>query len=195
MYGFMSHIYKLAVILPKIEKNEKMKKKFILINLFIAIIFYSCSAPMKYQNNMFNNTFFENKTIYFLLTEKSDEIRIVKEGPNRGETKTPNNREVYKKSIEDLAIETKLNLKYVESGKDLTKDEIIINVNIKNLNWIFGFSSATMKSLVNYEVAKNKKSYEIIGIHKNSTGGSKEWNLYNSLKNANYQFLKELENN
>jgi hypothetical protein len=180
----------LAVIIPK---NEKMKKKIILINLFIVIIFSSCSAPMKYQNNMFNNTFFENKTIYFSLSEKSDEIRIVKEGPNRGETKTPDNREVFKKSIEDLAIETKLNLKYAESGKNIAKDEILINVNIKNLNWLFGFSSATMKSSVQYEVKNDNTFYDIIGIHKNNSGGSKEWNLYNALKNANYLFLKELE--
>ncbi len=150
---------------------------------------------MKYQNSMFNNSFFENKIIYFKLNEKSDDIRIVKKGPNRGETKTPNNRETFKKSVEDLAIATNLNLKYLESDKELTKDEILINVEIKNLDWIFSFSSATMKSLVNYEVAKNKKSFEIIGIHKNNSGGSKEWNLYNSLKNANFHFLKELENN
>ena len=170
-----------------------MKKKIILISLFLITIFCSCSTPMKYQNNMFNRTFYENKTIYFTLSGSSDFIRIVKEGPNRGETKTPNNREIFKKSIEDLAIETNLNLKYLESAKEINKSEILVRVNIKNLNWIFSFSNATMKSFVNYNIINETKSYDLSGIHKNNSGGSKEWNLYNSLKNANYLFLKELE--
>lgn len=171
-----------------------MKSKFIILSLILTFLLSGCSTPMKYQNSMFNNTFFENKVIYFSLNQQSDKVRIVKNGPNRGETKTPDNRVVFKRSIENLALETKLNLKYTENKLFAGENEIIVAVDITDLKWMFNFSSAKMVSSLKYDV-KNGKNYTIIGIHKNNSGGTKEWNLYNSLKNANYLFLKELEKN
>ena len=142
---------------------------------------------------MFNKTYYETKKICFLLSENSNNIQIIKEGPNRGETKTPNNKETFKKSIEDLALESGLNIKFIYSEKSLSNNEILVKVDIKDLKWIFGFSSLTMRSNIHYEVYNNGKKYKIIGIHKTSMGGSKEWNLLHSLKNANYLFLKEIE--
>ena len=128
------HINKLAEILK--TKEMKSKLKLTLFSLIGIFLFTNCAGPMKYQNSMFNNKYFENKIIYFLLSEKSDNIQIVKEGPNRGETKTPNNRETFRKSIEALATETDLNLKYIESDKELSNDEIIIKVDIQSIKWI-----------------------------------------------------------
>jgi hypothetical protein len=142
---------------------------------------------------MFNKTYYENKTICFLLSENSSTIQIIKEGPNRGETKTPNNKETFKKSIEELALETNLNIKFIHSENELSSNEILVKADIIDLKWIFGFSSLTMKSNVNYELNNNGKIYKILGIHKTSMGGSKEWNLFQSLKNANYLLLKEIE--
>ncbi len=148
---------------------------------------------MKYQNSMFNKTYYENKTICFLLSENSNNIQIIKEGPNRGETKTPDNKETFKKSIENLALESKLNIKFIYSENDIKSNEILVKVDIKDIKWIFGFSTLTMKSNILYELNSNGKTYKIIGTHKTSMGGSKEWNLFHSLKNANYLFLKEIE--
>ena len=171
-----------------------MKPKKILINLIAFFMLMSCSTQMKYKNSMFNQTYFENKTIYFLLSEESEEVRIAKVGPYMYPSKTPKNRVIFKKSIEKLALETKLNLKYVDNTKDIAKDEILINVNIKNLSWVFTLSSATMTSFLEYEVINENESLEIIGIYKNMLDSSVDRNLYYSLKNANFLFLKQLEN-
>jgi len=144
---------------------------------------------------MFNETYYENKTICFLLSEDSNHIKIAKEGANVGQTKTPNNKETFKKAVEKLALESKLSLKFIESETEVSTNEVLIKVDVKELNWIFGFSTLTMKSTIKYEVSSTGKTYEIIGIHKTSLWGSQEWNLFHSLKNANYLFLKEIEKN
>lgn len=171
----------------------KSKFKIIVLNICIMYILVQCASPKKYQNNMFDVNYFNNKTIYFLLSEKSNSVQIVKEGPNRGETKTPNNRYVFKNSIEELATETKLRLKYIENESQISEEDILVYVDIIDLKWTFGFSSLTMKSNLIYKIKDKEENYRIIGVHKTSMGGSKEWNLFNSLKNANYLFLKEME--
>ena len=48
-------------------------------------------------------------------------------------------------------------------------------------------------SSLNYKINSNGKSQNVVGIHKTSMGGSKQENLFQSLKNGNYLILKELE--
>ena len=119
---------------------------------------------------------------------------IAKVGSFMSRSKPPPNRVIYKKTIEKLAIETKLNLKYADTLRVIAKDEILINVNIKNLSWVFTLSSATMTSFLEYKVINDNESFEIIGIYKNMFDSSVDRNLYYLLKNANYLFLKVLEN-
>ena len=119
---------------------------------------------------------------------------IAKVGSFMSRSKPPPNRVIFKKTIEKLAIETKLNLKYADTLRVIAKDEILINVNIKNLSWVFILSSATMTSFLEYKVINDNKSFEIIGIYKNMFDSSVDRNLYYLLKNANYLFLKVLEN-
>ncbi len=171
-----------------------MKTKIIFFYLTAFFVLTSCSTTMKYNNSMFNQTYYENKTICFSLSEESDEKGIAKVGSFMSRSKPPINRVIFKKSIEKLALETKLNLKYLDNVDDIAKDEILINVNIKNLSYISTLSSVTMTCFLEYELINDNDSFEIIGIHKSVFEGSIDKNLYYSLKNANYLFLKKLEN-
>lgn len=172
-----------------------MKAKFIFINVIVALLFVSCSSSMKYGDDAFDTTYFQKKTIYFKLTEDSKYIKIVKSGPYAGETHTPDNEKTFKKSILKLADKTHLNLKYAQGDVTLSDNDVFVTVNIIEINWLFTASSATMKSSITYQLKDKNKSFDIIGSTKNLFGGSKETNLYKSLINANYLFLKELEKN
>ena len=98
----------------------------------------------------------------------------------------------FKESIEELGTETKLKLKNIKNIDNLSNNEILVNVEISDILWHFGFSIATLKTKVTYKIQNIDKIYNTEGIRK-SGGGSKSNNLKKSLKNANYKFLKEFE--
>lgn len=172
-----------------------MKKLTLIFILFLSFIIYSCGSVSNYSKNSLNKSFYENKTIYFTLNPNS--VQDVKMSGLYTNTIfddgiTLNVENSFKQSIEELATETKLNLKYINSTQNLSDNETLINVEIIDISWHFGFSVAKMKTNVIYKNQNFGTIYTTEGIRK-SGGGSKSNNLKKSLKNANYKFLKELE--
>jgi len=184
----------MSIALPIITKPlMKLSSKITLIFLITFLI--SCSSAKTYNSKMFGDDFLKNKTIVFTLNEKSATVGVVREGPSAGIQRQPDVKKAFKKSIENLAEETKLNLQYRDSFSQPNDSEIHIQANITQIKWIFTMMSATMKTNVNYDILEKDSQYESIGSFKNMSGGSEDNNLYKSLKNANYLFLKELEKN
>lgn len=168
-----------------------MKKRILFLTLLISFILISCGSSSDYTKNTLNKSFYENKTVYFTLNSKSlDKISF--KGPRMGFENQPNVKKVFKESIEELASETKLNLKFVENGTNTFNSELLVDVEITEILWSFGFSSATMNTSAIYKTQPENKIYNVKGIRK-SGGGAENNNLRKSLKNATYNFLKELE--
>lgn len=158
-------------------------------------IFFSCGSVSNYTNNSLNKEYYGNKTIYFTLSPNS-----VKEVTMSGlysptifdDRLPPNIDEVFKESVDELASETKLNLKYIRGIENLSNNETVVIAEISEISWHFGLSTAKFKTKVNYFIQNLNKTYNIEGMRK-SGGGSKSNNLKKSLKNATYNFLKEFE--
>lgn len=169
-----------------------MKTSLKITILLTCLIFVNCGSVSDYTKNTLNQEFFKGKTIKFILDDKGVN-KLSYEGPRMGVEVQPNVKEVFKESIEELALETKLNLKFIENPNDISDSEMIVEAKITQALWSFGFSKATMKTTVTYKITSNdNKTYQVNGIRK-SGGGAENNNLRKSLKNANYNFLKELE--
>ncbi|WP_374440141.1 hypothetical protein [Epilithonimonas sp.] len=172
----------------------KNLKSFILL-LIISVFLISCGTSHNYTNNTLNKNFFETKTIYFKLNPNSQNVINFSGmvGSVFGGITQPNVKETFKLSIEELAAETNVKLKFIEYNDEIkTTNPDIIDVNISEINWHFGFSVATLKTVVNYKNLYDNNEIKTTGIRK-SGGGDEMNNLKKSLKDATYKFLKELE--
>ncbi|MEM6737741.1 MAG: hypothetical protein AAF620_16885 [Bacteroidota bacterium] len=162
-----------------------MKK--ILAHFFVLCITISCTSFKKYSDISQNLS--NDKEYVFTLTRSSDDKKIVKIGPNLGETKTPSNRAMFERSIVQIAADTNLNISF--SNYELKNDtnQIRIKSEIKSIEWKFAMI-ANMFVEMEYEV--DSKKYYITGNYKKWSGGTKTESLLNSIQDANYQLLKTL---
>ncbi len=171
----------------------KILKITFLFTLIITLI--SCGTSHNYANKTLNRNYYENKTIYFKLNPKSqNQINFTgMVGTVFGGIIQPNVKQTFEKAIIELADETKFNLKFIENYSEINeKDNLIFDTNISEINWHFGFSVATLKTVTNFKEVNTNKEIKTIGIRK-SGGGDEMNNLKKSLKDATFNFLKEFE--
>ncbi|MCW1147518.1 hypothetical protein [Flavobacterium lacisediminis] len=159
------------------------------------LILFSCGTSHNYTMNNLNQNFYQNKTIYFILDTNS--IKEVKMSGLYTTTIFDDNyppivEDVFKESIEELAKETKFDLKFIKDRNNISSNEIVVEAKISEISWHFGFSRATFRTKLEYNILNSNDIYETDGIRK-SGGGSKTNNLRKSLKDANYKFLKKFE--
>lgn len=169
--------------------------KLILLTVITTLILLSCGTSHNYTNNTLNKNFFEGKTFYFKLNPKSqNEIKFSGlVGTIFGGIAQPNVKETFKLSIEELASETKLDLKFMENNDEIYGNQtLIIDTDISEINWHFGFSVATLKTVLNFNNFVANKEIQATGIRK-SGGGDEMNNLKKSLKDATYNYLKEYQ--
>ena len=170
----------------------KNRKSFLFALMILIIV--SCGSKSNYTKNTLNKDFYQSKTIYFTLNQKSKTTMDVKGGmPILGGYKAPNVEEVFIKSIQELSNETKIDLKYIKNPSTLSENEILVDVEILEITWKFGMSVATLTTNVDYVLINQSKKINSIGIRK-SGGGSESNNLRKSLKNATYKFMQSFEN-
>jgi len=161
-------------------------------SFLILFFLISCATTSNFSKNDLKNEYFKNKTIIFTFNQNSENF-VSYDGPRAGLEHQPNVKEVFKKSIEELAVETKLDLKFKETYAEANNSETHIDAEIKEILWVFNLSSATMKTSINYNLKNKNKVYKINSSYKNMTGGDEKNNLIRSFKIANYSLLKELE--
>ena len=162
------------------------------LSFIILLSLVGCATNSNFTKNNLNNEYFKGKTIVFTLNKNSKKS-LSYSGPRAGYERQPDLKEAFNIAIEELAKETKLDLKFNEGNNELNKNEIIVDSEITEILWAFDLSSATMKTSLNYTLKSNNKIFKINGIYKNMSGGAEKGNLIRSLKIANYSFLKELE--
>ena len=171
--------------------------KLLKITFLLAIIttLMSCGTSHNYTNKTLNKNYYEYKIIYFKLNPKSqNQINFTgMVGSAFGGIAQPDVKQTFVRAINELADETKINLKYADNIDEIKeKDNLIFDTNISEINWNFGFSVATLKTVTNFKEVNTDKEIETIGIRK-SGGGDEMNNLKKSLKDATFNFLKELE--
>ncbi|WDF45747.1 hypothetical protein PQ459_12660 [Chryseobacterium sp. KACC 21268] len=171
----------------------KKLKPFVFILFALALV--SCGTSSNYTQNTLNKEFYNGKTIYFMYGYESKNFVSYKgmHASVLGPDLPPDVKQVFKQSIDELAVETKLNLKVVDNLDNINDPSgVLVYAKINEIIWSFGLSVATMKTDVAYTVKPNDKVYSTTGIRK-SGGGDPSNNVRKSLKDANYKFLKELE--
>lgn len=180
------------------HKNYALKNLNIIFYIAIILTLFNCGSVSNYANKNLNKDFYRNNTICFYLKptgEKNVKMSGLYQTTIFDDPNPPNTKMMFKQSIEELSKETKTNLIFTEETEKIPDNCILIKAEIKNISWHFGFSNATMKTLIYYSTQNLEKYIEIEGIHKSFGGGSKKNNLKKSLKNANFEFLKRFENN
>ncbi len=172
-----------------------MKHLKVLFLFIITITLISCGTSHNYTNNNLNKNFYEGKSLYFKLNTKSqNQINFTGMVGSVFGIVQPNVKETFQLSIDELANETKVKLKFIENFEEINdKEALIFDTDISEINWHFGFSVATLKTIVNYKnINNNSTDIKTIGIRK-SGGGDEKNNLKKSLKDATYKLLQELE--
>lgn len=156
------------------------------ITIFISLLISGCTTQKKYYLKAQD---FTGKKIIFSLQEGSNYQKVDKFGEHLGNSKEPNLNEVLRQSIEELAVETKIDLVYSPSNVFPTESIIPVIVTIKNIDWIFNGEKTTMKVSIEYQLSDHK--IEIVGVHKYKVfiAGTKSGNLKKSLKDGHKQLL------
>tara|TARA_R110002124_G_scaffold75850_5_gene203358 strand:+ start:390 stop:899 length:510 start_codon:yes stop_codon:yes gene_type:complete len=163
-----------------------------ILSFLLALTLTNCATTSNFAKNDLKNEFFKNKTITFTLNEKS-KMNVSYSGPRAGFERQPDVKEAFKKSIEELAYETKLDLKFTETSNTASTSEMNVDAEVTEILWVFNLSSATMKTTINYTLKNDPKVHTINSNYKNMTAGNEKNNLIRTFKIANYSLLKELE--
>lgn len=171
-----------------------MKNLKILFLLLITLLLISCGTSHNYTNRPLNKVFYGERTVYFKINPRSQKsITFSGMVGTIGGIFQPNVKETFRISINELASETNLKLKFIENFDEIEdKKALLIDTDIAEIKWHFGFSVATLKTEVVYKNVNNDSEIKTTGIRK-SGGGNEMNNLKKSLKDATYNFLKELE--
>lgn len=167
---------------------KKLKK----LSLLILLSIVGCATNSNFTKNNLKNDFYKNKKIVFTFNENSKN-KVSYSGPMAGNEHQPDVKKAFQKSIEELAEETKLDLKFKEINYGTNFSEMNIDAQVTEILWIFNLSSATMNTSISYTLKNDNKVYKINSSYKNMTGGDEKNNLIRSFKIANYSLLKELE--
>ena len=72
------------------------------------------------------------------------------------------------------------------------EEPLIIDTDISIINWHFGFSVATLKTVINFKNIRDNREIQATGIRK-SGGGDEMNNLKKSLKDGTHNYLKEYQ--
>lgn len=165
-------------------------------SFIVSILLFSLSACSisNYRKSEFNKERLKNKTIVFYMDPANDTVQVNKKGlfisiPFTGQEIY--NRDIFKKSIVDLAEETQVNLKYSDTLKASNDSVLYINTSLINNTWKASIFHLTMLSDIDYTI-KDIETSKKIGRYRNYFGGHGKNFLYKSYKNANFQMVKKL---
>jgi hypothetical protein len=161
------------------------------LSVLLLLSLAGCATSSDFTKNNLKSEFFKNKTIVFTFDQKSKQS-VGYSGPRAGIEHQPDVKKVFEQSIEELARETKLDLKFEEIGGATNSLETNVNADVTEILWKFNLSSATMNTAISYTTDNNLVA-KINSSYKNMSGGNEKNNLLRCFKIANYSLLKELE--
>lgn len=124
----------------------------------------------------------------------NDSVRVYKKGlfiPIPFTEQKISNRDLFRKSIADLAEETQVNLKFSETSVTPNDTIVYVNANLFKNKWIASVFHITMLSDVDYNV-DGRETYRKRGRYRNYFGGHGKNFLYKAYKNANFQIVQKI---
>ena len=153
------------------------------------MLLISCASHTKVNN--WASELNCNKTFHFSFDTSSNVVPIDYQGVEpSGHSEFPDYKKTFIKSVEDLAEASKMNLFY-RDALGFPSDSIIkVKVQIRKIIWTFYNSKAIMETELTYKLP-NKK-INLTGTNKVYLGGTKEGNLYKSLKHGNFMFISAM---
>src|SRR5690606_2746409 len=132
-----------------------------------------------------------NKNFYFAYDERSDFEKFRYEGlPTYGNSKFPDFKQTFIKSIQELNKDTKMSLKYVDSDVLTSNSETFAKVRIEDIRLVAGFSSAVLEVDLLYQMEGEK--IRLTGKNKMNVGFTKKGILYKAIKNGHYLFISSI---
>lgn len=170
-----------------------MKNLQILLFLIIINVFIGCGTAHDYTTNNLNKSYFSEKTIFIKLNPSSKK-QVFLNGMTGGQSVTqPDVKETFKQALNEISTETNVNCKFVENFEGLINDKnsLLFEAHILEIDYNMGFSTFTMKTVVDFKKTIDNKEIRATGIRK-SGGGKTVDNLRKSLKDVTFNFLKEL---
>ena len=163
------------------------KLKVFICSLIYLLLIAGCSSHKKV--NQMASELNCNKSFYFSLNEDYKSVPIELNGPYIGKADSVNYKEAFIKSINSLNEDYANELKYVQKFGLPENSVIQVKVSIKSIHWDFTHTTGTLISDLIYETPSRR--INVVGKNKVYISGTNRGNLYKSMKDCNYQFLKE----
>lgn len=132
-----------------------------------------------------------DRNFYFAYDERSNFEKFKYEGlPTYGNSKFPDFKQTFIKSIRELDKDTKMSLKFFDSNVLLSNSETFARVRIEDIRIVAGFSSAVLEVDLLYQMDGEK--IRLTGKNKMNLGFTKKGSLYKAIKNGHYLFISSI---
>lgn len=131
-----------------------------------------------------------DRDFYFAYDERSDFEDFNYTGEHFGDSKFPDFKQTFIKSINELNNDTEMQLEFVESDMLPSNNSTFARVRIEEIRWNWGLTNAVMEVDLQYEM-ESQKIY-LTGKNKLHMGGTKKGSLYKALKNGHFLFISSI---
>jgi len=156
-----------------------------------AIIFLALGCASHKKTNKLAAEIECDKNFYFAYDERSDFEKFKYEGqPVIGNSKSPDIKQTFIKSIHVLDKETEMSLNFVDSNMLPSNSEIFARVRIEDIRLIAGISSGVLEVDLLYQM-DGEKIY-LTGKNKIHVGFNKKGILFKAIKNGHYLFISSI---
>nr|WP_298793344.1 hypothetical protein [uncultured Allomuricauda sp.] len=155
------------------------------LTIFISFLLLGCASHKK-VNRLAAQIECE-KTFYFSYDDRSDFVGFDYYGDHSGKSDFPDFKRTFRRSIEELDVDTEMDLSYVDSKMFPSSESIYAEVRIEEIRWKFGFSGMKMEVDLSYDLGGEK--IFLTGKNKVKVAGTKEGNLFKALKHGHFMFI------
>lgn len=164
----------------------QLKKPIIILLIILNV---GCASHRK--TNKLASNISCNRTFYFSYDERSDFEEFKYEGlPTYGNSKFPDFKQTFIKSIHDLDKDTEMSLQFVESDVLPSTASTVARVRIEDIRLKAGITSAVLEVDLLYQMEGEK--IHLTGKNKVYMAFTKKSNLYKALKNGHYLFISSI---
>ncbi|WP_222982486.1 hypothetical protein [Flagellimonas meishanensis] len=163
-----------------------MKKVILIISVILNI---GCVSHK--QTNKLASEINCDRTFYFAYDERSDFEKFQYEGlPTYGDSKFPDFKQTFIKSIRELDKDTEMSLKYVDSNVLPSSSSTFSRVRIEDIRVVAGITSGVLEVDLLYQM-EGEKIY-LTGKNKMHVAFTKKGSLYKAIKNGHYLFISAI---
>ncbi|WP_108422670.1 hypothetical protein [Flagellimonas amoyensis] len=162
-------------------------KKSIVLSFVILVL--GCASHK--ETNKLASKINCDRSFYFAYDERSDFEDFQYEGiPTYGDSKFPDFKQAFIKSIQELDEDTEMSLEFVESNMLPSISSTFARVRIEDIRVKAGISSGVLEVDLLYQMEGEK--IHLTGKNKMHVAFTKKGSLYKALKNGHYLFISSI---